>query len=234
MTSDVPGSAPTSPLPLDPQALAVLRSSAGRLTLRADDFARRLHQDVVALSPNVAVAMAGQGWPFCERIARATLWVALTDQPPPAAARVLSQIGMANWREGFPDSEYVSLAQALVRAIRDLMDNDWFTSMGSAWISCFQWMQPHLLVGARQAAEEYEAEASRSAPQQPGPGERTGASGRPGAPVQARGRGSDVAPFADAVDDEDDQVGYGQLMVSMTLNPRRPPDQQDPRAHRPE
>lgn len=140
-------------VPFDAEALRIVRYSAGRLAPLAGEFTRRLHQDIVALSPTVAVSMTQQGRPFCERMARALIWVALTDEPPSVMVDVLGRVGADNSREGFPESEYVNVAHALVRTIRDLSDGDWVTSMGSAWISCFMWMQPHLLAGARQAAE---------------------------------------------------------------------------------
>jgi hemoglobin-like flavoprotein len=139
---------------LDPEALHLVRFSAGGLSAHLEDFTRRLHQDIVGLSPGLASRVAGRGWPFCDRMARAVIWVALTEESSPAAAGKLRQIGMDNWRDGFPDAEYVSVAHALIRAIRSLSENDWLTAMNSAWISCFQWMWPHLLAGARQAAAE--------------------------------------------------------------------------------
>lgn len=154
MTSDANRGAPTSasPAPFDPEALRIIRSSAIRLARLEAEFAGRLHQDIVALSPEVAVSMTGAGRPFCARMARALIWVALSDQPPSVMTDVLRQVGSDNYYEGLRDAEYVSVAHALLRAIRDLTESEWVTSMGSAWISCFMWMQPHLLAGAQQAA----------------------------------------------------------------------------------
>jgi len=201
----------------------MVRFSADRMMRFADGFVRRLHQDIMALSPNAAGSLAGDGWLFCERMAQAVLWVALTDQPAGLVAGVLRQVGADNWREGFPDAEYVSVAHALVRTIRGLSDSDWFTSMGSAWISCFLWMQPHLLAGARQAAAEAEAMAGLDrAPGGPRPGERQAGDGRPHpAPVPGEPADVDLESVAGLLDDEDDQVGYGQIMLSMTLRSRK-------------
>ena len=143
-----------SPMPLDPETLHILRSSAAQLALLGDDFVAGLYQDVLALSSGVASSVAEEGRPACDRIARAVLWVAQFSQPPEPVAAVLRQVGADNWREGFPDAAYVSVAQALVRTVRGTCDTDWSTSIGSAWISCFQWMRPHLLAGARLAAAE--------------------------------------------------------------------------------
>jgi hypothetical protein len=166
MTSNPAGGA-AFPTALDQEVVVLIRVSASDLTDMADAFIDRLHRDLVSLSPGIAVSMAGEGWPFCERMAQVVLWVALTDEPPAAIANVLRQVGMANWREGFPDGEYVSMAHALVRAIRDLAEHDWLTSMGSAWISCFQWMQPHLLHGAHQAADDFETRRALGSVQRP-------------------------------------------------------------------
>ena len=205
MTSEASDSShtPASEAPFDREALRIIRSSAIRLAHLEADFISRLHKDIVALSPNVAVQMADAGRPFCERMAQALIWVALTDEPPNMIAGVLRQVGADNYLEGFRSGEYVSVAHALVRAIRDLTDNEWVTSMGSAWISCFMWMQPHLLAGARQAAV---APAARPlAEQSPAPQPTSQPTPEPTA-----------APAPD-----DDEIGYGHLMVSMTLNPRR-------------
>ncbi len=219
MTSNSAGSASRSPVPLDREALNLVRFSASRLTHLADDFIRRLHQDIGVLSPRLTLSMADQGWPFCVRMAQSVIWVALTDEPPGVVVDVLRQVGMDNWHDGFPDAEYVNVVHALVRAIRGLTESDWITSMASAWISCFQWMQPHLLAGAKQAAAEYAfGSGPPTAPpraHQAGP-----ALGKapppPPAGVQANGR--QVSRSRDPLDDE---VGYGQIMVSMTLSSRR-------------
>lgn len=247
MTSDANRSAPTpaSPAPFDPEALRIIRSSAIRLARLEAEFARRLHQDIVALSPNVAGSMTEAGRPFCARMARALIWVALSDQPPSVMADVLRQVGSDNYYEGFRGAEYVSVAHALLRAIRDLTESEWVTSMGSAWISCFMWMQPHLLAGAQQAAAGPAPSAPAEEPPQPAPqpapqptAEVEPEAARTSQPSQngtepashdlpnradASGHAGDDRRelVAEEPDDDDDEVGYGQIMVSMTLSPRR-------------
>jgi hemoglobin-like flavoprotein len=221
MTSNAIGGAPTSSMPLDQEALSIIRFSADRLTNLADQFVQRLHQEILTLSHQAAASMAGEGWPFCERMAQAVLWAALTDEPLRVVTVVLQDVGADNWREGFPDSEYVSVAHALLRTIRGLSDNDWFTAMASAWISYFQWMQPYLLAGARLAA----AGPPLAPPPAGGPAPYPlGAVNDAGpAPTVSRDQAPDVElePVAGLLDDEDDEVGYGQIMLSMTLNSRR-------------
>lgn len=239
MTGDANPGAPTSAAPFDAEALRVIRSSAIRLARLEAEFARRLHQDIVALSPNVAVSMTEAGRPFCARMARALIWVALSDQPPSVMADVLRQVGLDNYHEGLRDAEYVSVAHALLRAIRDLTENEWVTSMGSAWISCFMWMQPHLLAGARQAAAEPAPVAPAEEPPQPTPEVAaevspevphawqpsqngiTSASHDLPNPAVTSGDADRRESVAEESDDDDDEVGYGQIMVSMTLSPRR-------------
>jgi hypothetical protein len=200
-------------MPLDEEALRIVRYSAGRLTHLTDDFIDWLHREIVALSPEVGHSVAGEGWPFCERMAQAMLWVALTDQSAGVVAGVLRRVGADNWRDGFPDADYVSVAHALVRALRDLSGADWLTAMASAWISCFQWMQPYLLAGAHQAAAE----------PRPQPAFIPHANGQAGnGAVGAAGAESELESVAHSLDDDDDEdLGYGQLMMSMTLNSRR-------------
>jgi hypothetical protein len=208
---------PASEAPFDREALRIIRSSAISLAHMEAEFIARLHKDIVALSPNVAVQMADAGRPFCERMAQALIWVALTDEPPNVIAGVLRQVGADNYLEGFRSGDYVSVAHALVRAIRDLTDSEWVTSMGSAWISCFMWMQPHLVAGARQAAV---APATRSLAEQslaPAPQPQPTPTPEPAPqPTPEPAPGPAAEPASD-----DDEIGYGQLMVSMTLNPRR-------------
>lgn len=237
MTGDANPGAPSSAAPFDAEALRVIRSSAVRLARLEAEFARRLHHDIVALSPNVAVSMTEAGRPFCARMARALIWVALSDQPPSVMADVLRQVGSDNYHEGLRDAEYVSVAHALLRAIRDLTENEWVTSMGSAWISCFMWMQPHLLAGARQAAEpapiapaeEPPLPMPEAAPEAPpevspevAPAWQPSQNGVSSAShdLPSHDLPSPAAASGDA-DDDDDEVGYGQIMVSMTLSPRR-------------
>ncbi|HUC56765.1 MAG TPA: hypothetical protein VMA95_05145 [Streptosporangiaceae bacterium] len=208
-----------SPLPLDTEALRIVRYSAGQLTHLADEFVAWLHGEIVALSPEVASSVADEGWPFCQRMAQAMLWVALTDQPTGVVTGVLRRVGEDNWNDGFPEGEYVSVAHALVRALRDLSGAEWFTAMASAWISCFQWMQPHLLAGARQAA----ASGPMPGPV-PGPAFVPSENEQQVSAAEAAEPDLESAPDLMDDDDEEDDVGYGSLMMSMTLNSRRHPD----------
>jgi hypothetical protein len=205
MASDTAQGAPIA-LPLDPGLLQVIRSSADRLTQVQDAFICQLRADVVTMIPD----LAADGWAFSERMVRGVLWAATTEQPPQAITDGLRWLGATNQREGFPETQYVSVAHALVRAVRVLTENDWSTSLGSAWISYFLWIKPYLMLGAEQAAQE---EANRAAFQDP-----------PGADPPTPDGDVDLESVGSLLDDEDDDdVGYGQLMVSMTRNSRREP-----------
>jgi hypothetical protein len=228
------GAPPTElqPRALDPGALQGIRQSAGRLAQMEYTFIRQLHYDVTRLIPDAAGTPAADMWAFCERMVRSLLWVALTDQPPQVIIDTLRQVGARNRFEGFPDAQYVSVAHALVRTVRDLSGKDWSASTGSAWISYFMWIKPHLLAGARQAAAEQaaaQAAAARQAAAQHAAAEQEAAR------VEALSRDShgghtqvvsdvNLESVASLLDDEDDEdVGYGQIMVSMTRTPRRDP-----------
>ena len=102
--------------------------------------------------------------------------------------------------------------------------------MGTAWITYFMWIEPHLLAGAQQAAAQHAAVqqvAEREAAAQQAAAELEAAR------VKALSRDSrgghtqvvrDVNPESVAsllVDDDDENMGYGQIMSSMTRNPRR-------------
>jgi len=76
---------------------------------------------------------------------RSLLWVALTDQPLGMVADTLRQVGAQNWAEGFPDTLYGNVARAMVQTVHYLCAHDWSASMGSAWITYFMWIKPHLL-----------------------------------------------------------------------------------------
>ncbi len=111
-------------------------------------------------------------------------------------------------------SNTAALGPPAVRAVHNVSGDSWVTSMGSAWISYFLWTEPYLLVGAQQAAAE-QAAAQRAAAEL--------AAARQAA-AQAQTRDVDLEAVADLLDDEDDEdqnVGYGQIMVSMTRNPLR-------------
>jgi len=201
---------PPDPVPLSPAVRRVIRATAGRLPGQDEAFARQLRHHALALIPDLAGQLVGDGWPLCERLIQVVRWVAETDAPPQAIASALRQAGAQDWREGFPITQYVNLAHALVRAVRDLIEADWTTSMGSAWIAYFLWIQPHLAAGAQEAAERDAAEQEARA--------------------QARSAGdagdADLATAASLLDDEDDEDdedagGFGQLMVMMTQSARR-------------
>ncbi len=236
MASDLGNDAPpASPQPqaLDPGALPVIRQSASRLARNEDAFVRQLHYDVTGLIPDSAVPRGFDMWVFCERMVQTLLWAALTDQPPHVVADTLRQVGARNWYEGFPDAQYVSLAHALVQTVHYLGGNDWSASTGSAWISYFLWINPHLVAGAQQAATR-EAAAQQAAAQQAAA--QRAAAEREAARVQALSRDSrgghsqvvgdvNLESVANLLDDDDDDadVGYRQIMVSMTRNQRREP-----------
>ncbi|MBV9382564.1 MAG: hypothetical protein JOY82_03890 [Streptosporangiaceae bacterium] len=224
-----PAGAPAGAPALDPGLLQVIRSSAGRLIQFEDAFAQHLQFDMLPLIPD----LAAEGRTFCERMVHSVLWVAVTDQPPQVIIDTLRWVGARNWIEGFPDAGYPSLATALVRAVRELSGNDWSTSMGSAWISYFLWMRPHLLLGAQQAATQQTAPQAGARPAGGSGGRQSTVPSKGAQDPSAQARGGQpqdaagdveleaVANLLGAEDDEDEDGGYGQIMVSMTRNSRR-------------
>ena len=154
-----------TPSRLDPGLLRVVRASAGRLIEMEDAFIRQLQYELAALIPDSASLRGAGGWAFCERMARTLLWAAVTDQPPDVIAATLRKLGARNWLDGFSETQYVSVAHALVRAVRDLCADDWSTSMSSAWISYFTWVRPHLMLGAQQAAAQRAADRKAASQQ---------------------------------------------------------------------
>jgi hypothetical protein len=206
-----------------------IHQSAALLARDQGAFTRQLHYDVTGLIPESAVPPAFDMWGFCDRMAQALLWVALTDQPPHVVVDSLRQLGAQNWYEGFPDSQYASVAHALIQTVHYLNANTWSTSTGSSWISFFMWVQPHLLAGARDAAAREttareaaarEAAAQRAAAEQEAA--RVAALSRGHTQVVNNVNIERVARLLD--DDDEDDVGLGQIMLGMTRNPRR--DQQ--------
>ena len=198
----------TSIAPPDPGVLQVIRPSAARLTRLEDVFAEQLHYEVSSLIPELPSELSDDDWSFCQRTVQALLWAALTDEPAHVAAGALRRLGAVNELAGFPQTQYLSLAHALLRAVRELADDEWSTSLGSAWISYFQWIQGHLVTGAQQAPR----------PARP-------ASPPPRVLAQPADGEADLESVADLLDDEDDEddTGYGQIMVSMTRAARRDP-----------
>jgi len=217
---------------LDPGALAVIRQSAALLSRDMGTFARQLHFDVSGLIPDGAVPAGFDMGAFCGRMAQALVWVALTDQPPRAVADALRQLGAHNWLAGFPDGQYASVAHALIQTVHYLSANIWSTSTGSAWITFFMWIQPHLLAGAGEAAAREAAE--REAAAREAAAERAAAE-QEAARVAALSQGQtqavsdvNIEKVASLLDDDDDDApGLGQIMVNMTRNQRR----DSPRRH---
>ena len=129
-------------------------------------------------------------------------------------AGALRRLGAVNQLAGFPDSQYLGLAHALLRAVRELTDDDWSTTLGSAWISYFQWIQRQLMIGAQQAP--------RPDPPPTPPAHAAGTP--PGGPPRPEDGEPELEPTAGLLDEEDDAgTGYGQIMVSMTRPARREP-----------
>jgi hypothetical protein len=183
-----------APQPLDQALLQTIRASAGRLIELEDAFIRQLQYELTTLIPDSASLQAAGGWRFCERMARALLWAAVTDQPPDVIASTLGQLGARNWQDGFPETQYVSVVHALVRAVRDLSADDWSASMSSAWISYFMWVKPYLMLGAQQAAAQQAANPGQGAGQD-----------RRGRHSQAPASDMDLELMADVLEDEDDE-----------------------------
>jgi hypothetical protein len=196
----------TSIAPPDPAVLRVIRPSAARLTQLEDVFTEQLQYEIGSLIPD----LAEDDWEFCQRTVQALLWAALTDEPAHVVAGALRRLGAVNQLAGFPDSQYLGLAHALLRAVRELTDDDWSTTLGSAWISYFQWIQRQLMIGAQQA------------PPPPMPAHAAGMP--PGGAPQPEDGEPELEPVAGPLDEEDDEdTGYGQIMVSMTRTARREP-----------
>jgi hypothetical protein len=214
----------------DPGIWPVIRQSAFRLSLNEDAFVQELHYDITRLISDPAGAPAPDMWVFCERMVRSLLWVALTDQPLDVVVDTLRQVGAQNWAEGFPDTQYGNVTHAVVQTVHYLCAHDWSASMGSAWITYFMWIKPHLLAGAQQAAAQHAA--VQQAAEQEAAAQRAAAE-LEAARVKALSRDSrgghtqvvgdvNLESVASLLDEEDNEnVGYGQIMVSMTRNPRR-------------
>jgi hypothetical protein len=155
----------TTPPVLDPGALQVIRQFAGMLARNEDGFIQQLHHDIMVQIPDSTAAPDLDMWGICERLVQSLLWVATTGQPLHVIIETLHQVGARNWLDGFPDSYYGSVAHALVQTVRYLGGDDWSASTGSAWISYFMWIGPHLRAGAQQAAIQ-QATEQRTAAQQ--------------------------------------------------------------------
>ncbi len=211
----------------------MIRASAAGLAEREDSFVQQLHSGIVTLLPELAAG----GRALCERLVRALLWTATADQSPQVAGDTLRWVGARDRLEGFDEAHYADVARALVLAVRNVSGDAWDNSMGSAWISYFRWAQPYLLAGAEQAAAE-QVRAEQAAAQQAAT--RLEAARRAAAEaqtqVQAQAREDDshgvepvaadvdleaVAGLLDEEDEDNDDAGHGQIVLSMTRNPQR-------------
>lgn len=227
MASDLGRDAPP-PRPkqqaFDSGALPKIRQSAASLARDQDAFIEQFRADVSGMVSASAVPPAFDMRAFCDRMGRALLWAALTDQPPTTVAEALRQLGAQNLYAGFPDSQYPSVARALVQAVRYLTVNAWSASTGSAWIGFFMSAQSHLVAGAQDAAA-YE-EAARDATASEAAAQR-GAAEEEAARVTATSQGrspivnnANLKQVADLPEDEEEeeeeQPGLGQIMLDMT------------------
>jgi hypothetical protein len=216
-------------LGMDPAVWSVIRQSATWLSRDEENFVRQLHYDISRLISEPT----GQGpdiWVFCERMVRTLLWAALAEQPLGVVADMLRQVGAQNWIEGCPDRMYGSFAHAMVQTVHYLCG--WSTSAGSAWISYFMWIEPHLLAGSEQAAAEHAA-AQQVADEEAAA--RLAAAEQEAARVEelsrdARGGHTQVVgdvnleSVANLLQDEEEEDGsLGRIMIAMTRNPRREP-----------
>ena len=220
---------------LDPGAWPVIRLSAARLSQNQDAVIRQLHYDITGLIPQSAVAPRLDMWVICERMVQSLFWVALTDQPPRVIVDALRQVGALNWYEGFPDAQYASVAHALVQTVHYLSGNDWSASTGSAWISYFMWIRPHFLAGAQQAAAQQaaaEEAAAQQAAAQRADAEQEAARVKALSRDPRGGHGKvvgdvNIEKVASLLDEDDEDVGYGSIMLSMTRSRREPPRHHD-------
>jgi hypothetical protein len=145
-------------------------------------------------------------------------------------------VGGQNWADGFPDTQYPTVAHALVQTVHYLSGSDWSASTGSVWIGYFMWIKPHLLAGGQQAAAQYAAaqqEAERQAAADLAFAEREAAR------VEVLSRDSrghhtnvvsdvNIEQVASLPDEDDEDAAYGQLMVSIARNHRRGPRHNKP------
>jgi hypothetical protein len=215
-----------SPPGIDPGILPLIRQSAARLSRNEEAFIEQLHHDVTGLTEDRAGSGASNVWAFCERMVHVLFWVALTDQPLPVIVDALRQVGAQNWAEGFSDSHYGNFAHALVQTVHYLNDRDWSASTGSVWISYLMWVRPQLLAGAQYAATQ-QAAAQQAAERQVSA--QRAVAEQEAARVAALARQTEAVPdvnlesVASILDDEDDEdPGYGHIMLGMTRTPRRP------------
>lgn len=207
--------------PFDLAMLKLIRSSAGRIAAVEGTSVQHLHEDIFG----IVRQLPGDGRPFCERLVRTVLWTVLADQPPEAIVDGLYWLGSTNQAEGFPASEYVTVAHAMIRVVREMSGPRWETTTGSAWVQFFMWMQPYLLTAARQVAERQEAERQAVAERQEAARRRAFDQVSRRAASQRGAADVDVTAVAGLLDEEDEEdedgPGYGQIMLGMTLNQRR-------------
>jgi hypothetical protein len=219
---------PQRPPGADQGTWPLIRQSAARLSRNEDAFIKQLHYDVAGLIQDRVGRPAPEMWGFCERMVRSLLWVALTDQPLTVIVDELREVGAQNWTEGFGEAHYENFAHALIQTVHYLSDIDWSATAGSTWITYFMWVKPHLLAGAQYAASQHTATqeaAERRAAAQRAVAEREAAR------VAALARDTQVVAdvnlesVADLLlDDEDDEdPGYGHIMLGMTRPRRDPP-----------
>jgi hypothetical protein len=192
----------------------LIREWAAWLGQHRDTFVAQLHADIQPLLTEVS----GDGWPLCERLVDTLLWVPFAAQPQAEIENTLRWVGGQGRLEGFTEDRYTEVARALVRTLRSMAASQWSTPLGSAWISYFMSLQPHLTAGAVQAENHpavAEADRERLREREARHREQQIATGD----VDLESVGNALAE--EEYEDDEEDVGYGQIMLSMTISGSR-------------
>jgi len=76
---------------------------------------------------------------------------------PEQMERSLVHLGSVHYHRGLEDHQYMFVAHALVRSMRDLIPYDWSSELSSAWIDVYAWMIANMVAGAQQTRTRIEA-----------------------------------------------------------------------------
>jgi hemoglobin-like flavoprotein len=165
-STDAPGhdaAAPSRSTRLDHESIEIVRASVKELRGQEDVLAELFYEQLFAMVPEVRVLFPPDMGAQHVRLLEALLSTIDGLDDPEAMERRLVTLGADHFRRGVAEEQFLYVPHALVRAVRELQQGDWSSSLSSAWIGLYSWMIDHLATGCRAArATAARAAAARS------------------------------------------------------------------------
>lgn len=136
------------PTTFDPQTIALVRASYRMLPENKIELAREFYACLFEMAPATRAMFAADLEPQQDRLLRALLSAVNALDNPEVLKPQLAAWGALHRRKyGVTNDMYVYVGHALVRAVRNVIGVT-ETSVGSAWISVYEWLAATMIEGA--------------------------------------------------------------------------------------